>query len=250
MVLGQCRPGGLEPSCTLVHDLAYSGDEASVCVLKLLATEYGVDVNVLDKHGRTPMHSAAHEGHTNVVTLLATEYGVDVNPTAKNGATPMHYSAAKGHTNVVTLLAKEYGVDVNVQTKDGGTPMHVAAAKDQTSVVTLLVKEYGADVNVRDKNGLTPKSTAARCGQSHIVALIDRLSTQCAHFRSQCDAKAVLKCTGCRSVSYCSKEHQKADWAAHRHGCKSILKYRETLARQVTSSVKLTKKMKKKGRRK
>ena len=36
-------------------------------------------MNVRDNDGRTPMHVAAQEGHTNVVTLLAKEDGVDVN---------------------------------------------------------------------------------------------------------------------------------------------------------------------------
>jgi hypothetical protein len=150
----------------------------------------------------------------------------------------------------VTLLAKEYGVDVNVLDKNGATPMHFAANKGHTNVVTLLAKEYGADVNPKAKNGITPKQIAERAGQIHCVALIDRLTTKCAHFRSQCDTKAALKCTGCRSVAYCSKEHQKADWAVHRHDCKSISTYREKLAAQVAPSGESSKKKKKKGRRK
>ena len=159
-------------------------------------------------------------------------------------------AAQNGHTNVVTLLAREYGVDVNVLDNDGWTPMHSAALQGHTNVVTLLAKEYGADVNTKAKNVFTPKRIAECAGQIHCVALIDRLTTKCAHFRSQCDTKAALKCTGCRSVAYCSKEHQKADWAVHRHDCKSISTYREKLAAQVAPSGESTKKKKKKGRRK
>ena len=104
--------------------------------------------------------------------------------------------------------------------------------------------------NPKAKNGITPKRIAELAGQIHCVALIDWLTTKCAHFRSQCDRKAALKCTGCRSVAYCSKEHQTADWEVHRHDCKSISTYRKTLAAQVAPLGKSTKKKNKKGRRK
>ena len=44
-------------------------------------------------------HRATQEGRTNVVTLLATEYGVDVNVRENDGHTPMHYAAQEGHTS-------------------------------------------------------------------------------------------------------------------------------------------------------
>ena len=83
------------------------------------------------------MHAAAASGHADAVTLLATKYGVDVNVRDKNSCTPMHRAAQEGQTNVVTLLAKEYGVDVNVRDKDGFTPMHAAAAQGDGRAAVL-----------------------------------------------------------------------------------------------------------------
>ena len=41
-----------------------------------------------------------------------------------------------------------------------------------------------------------------------------------------CEAKGVKpkggRCSQCRSVSYCSKNHQKRDWARHKETCKRI----------------------------
>ena len=41
-----------------------------------------------------------------------------------------------------------------------------------------------------------------------------------------CEAKGVKprggRCSQCRSVSYCSKNHQKGDWARHKETCKRI----------------------------
>ena len=31
-------------------------------------------------------------------------------------------------------------------------------------------------------------------------------------------------CTGCRSVNYCSKEHQRRDWPSHKLKCRSLKK--------------------------
>ena len=31
-------------------------------------------------------------------------------------------------------------------------------------------------------------------------------------------------CTGCRSVNYCSKEHQRRDWPSHKLKCRAIKK--------------------------
>ena len=31
-------------------------------------------------------------------------------------------------------------------------------------------------------------------------------------------------CTGCRSVKYCSTEHQKRDWPSHKSKCRSVKK--------------------------
>ena len=35
---------------------------------------------------------------------------------------------------------------------------------------------------------------------------------------------ALKKCSGCKSVAYCSQSHQKADWAAHKNMCKLLRK--------------------------
>ncbi len=35
-----------------------------------------------------------------------------------------------------------------------------------------------------------------------------------------CGVDATLICSGCRSVRYCSKDHQKAHWGEHKLSCK------------------------------
>lgn len=35
-----------------------------------------------------------------------------------------------------------------------------------------------------------------------------------------CDKNAPFKCTACKSVNYCSGEHQKKDWPVHKYECR------------------------------
>ena len=151
--------------------------------------------------------------------------------------------------NVITMLANELGVDVNIRGKNGITAMHAAAASGYAPAVTLLATKYGVDVNVQNTNGLTPWKAAMLTNHAHICLLITKLG-RCAQNRSHCMAKATLKCTGCRSVSYCSKEHQRADWPSHGPDCKSISKYRNSLAAQVAVEPTKKKNKSKKGKRK
>ena len=47
-------------------------------------------------------------------------------------------------------------------------------------------------------------------------------------------------CTGCRSVNYCSKEHQRSDWPSHKLKCRPVKKG-ETLRNPVKAEQKADK---------
>eukprot|EP00052_Salpingoeca_macrocollata_P023442 m.205937 g.205937 ORF g.205937 m.205937 type:complete len:598 (+) comp22029_c0_seq5:2577-4370(+) len=56
-------------------------------------------------------------------------------------------------------------------------------------------------------------------------------------FQTQ-DTAAILRCSGCKCVAYCSKEHQKDDWARHKNACKFMQQCRNgALANDFTTSV-------------
>lgn len=40
-----------------------------------------------------------------------------------------------------------------------------------------------------------------------------------------CGHEATLKCSGCMSVRYCSKQHQRLHWPLHKTICKHFIKY-------------------------
>ena len=50
-----------------------------------------------------------------------------------------------------------------------------------------------------------------------------------------CGEKATSDCASCKSRGYCSKEHQHADWKAHKVECKRICKARKAAAAKAES---------------
>jgi ankyrin repeat protein len=135
------------------------GDLAEV---KRLVVGCGVNPNIKDKDGNTPLHYAAREGRLKVVELLL-EHGADPNIQDKDGWTPLHYAAWKRRLKVVELLL-EHGADPNIQDKDGETPLHLAAWDGHLDVVKFLL-EHGANPNIQEnKYGKTPLHYAvSRC---------------------------------------------------------------------------------------
>lgn len=73
-------------------------------MVSLLLLQRGVNVNVQDSRGQTPLHIAAQCGHLGVVRLLLTTEHIDVNARDHHGSTPLHVASEKGHVEVVQLL--------------------------------------------------------------------------------------------------------------------------------------------------
>ena len=132
-----------------IHVAARVGDLAGVQA----ELDKGVDVNVKDRFGFTPLHFAA----TKEIAELLINEGADVNAKDK-GWTPLYHAAWRGHKEVAELLIAK-GADVNMKDVEGVTPLHLAADRGHTEVVELLITK-GADVNAKDDEGETPLDQA------------------------------------------------------------------------------------------
>ncbi|NXI73750.1 ANKR6 protein, partial [Anseranas semipalmata] len=114
------------------------------------------------KHGRTPLHLAAHKGHLHVVQILL-KAGCDLDVQDDGDQTALHRAAVVGNTDVIATLIQE-GCALDRQDKDGNTALHEACWHGFSQSAKVLVKA-GANVLAKNKAGNTPLHLA--CQNSH-----------------------------------------------------------------------------------
>ena len=85
------------------------------------------------------LFSAVASGDLDEVKRLVIDCGLDPNVKDYAGSTPLHYAARGGRPNVVKLLL-EHGADPNVQNVDGNTPLHYAISEGHPDIVKLLLE--------------------------------------------------------------------------------------------------------------
>ena len=117
----------------------------------------------------SPLHSAAHEEDLEVVRAIL-DCGVDVNVQNQFGSTPLSY-AAGGHfkDHRVVRLLLDHGADPNAHI--GTPPLQRASRNGSVEIVRLLV-ERGASVEVKDGLGRTPMDVASGEHRDEIVKLL------------------------------------------------------------------------------
>ncbi|KAJ1273519.1 hypothetical protein BS78_06G287000 [Paspalum vaginatum] len=98
------------------------------------------------------IHVSAREGATDdIVKLLAA--GVEVNVRDTEGRTPLHWAVDRGHLSAVEVLAKA-NADMNAKDNEGQTALHYAVICEREDIAELLVKHH-ADPNIKDEDGNT-----------------------------------------------------------------------------------------------
>ena len=98
----------------------------------------------------TPLHMG---GVPDELVIWLVEKGLDINIPDYYGATPLYRQATMGRETVKLLL--ELGADIGKPNTYGETPLHVAAEFFHPKTVKLLI-DKGADVNAKDDMGRTP----------------------------------------------------------------------------------------------
>lgn len=137
--------------------------------LALMLIRLGADVHARDKDGYMPLHWAALNGYAAAARLIL-DKGADVNAANDFGWTALMQAAASGHTEVILLLLSR-DAHVNAVEKDGWTALHKAVAHDLVHVVKTLL-EQGADPNAAHKDGTTPLAIALENGYQAIARLL------------------------------------------------------------------------------
>ncbi|KAK9118097.1 hypothetical protein Scep_016190 [Stephania cephalantha] len=128
----------------------------------------GVDINIPDKFGNTPLFEAIKNGHDRVASLL-TKHGASLD--IDDGGNCLCLAVAKGDSDFLKRLLSN-GVDPNSRDYDHRTPLHVAAAEGLYLMAKLLL-EAGASVFLKDRWGRTPLDEARSSGNNKLIELLE-----------------------------------------------------------------------------
>lgn len=138
-------------------------------VVDTLLSAPGIDLNLANKQGETPLMLAAIKGNLEMVKKLA-ERGADIN---REGWAPLHYAASAGLEQSVPITAYllEHSAYIDAASPNGTTPLMMAAQYSSEDVVKLLIQE-GADVTLRNQQGQTAVDFARRSERDFMVKLL------------------------------------------------------------------------------
>jgi len=147
------------PGWTLLH-FACEVDSRSA-VIPLLQAHPDIDVNLKDKRGETPFHSACQYGRPSCVREMLKDSRVKVNEPRNDGLTPLYRAASNGHLNAIKVWIAsgremDLGTPGDVEKTDS---IGAAKKKGKTEVVTLL-ERFKSDATktrseVRKELGIT-----------------------------------------------------------------------------------------------
>ena len=119
----------------------------------------------------TPLHMG---GVPDELVIWLVEKGLDINIPDYYGATPLYRQAILGRDTVKLLL--ELGADIGKPNTYGETPLHVAAEFFHPKTVKLLI-DKGADVNAKNDMGRTPLASVLMvCGGIYIAQTAEIVS--------------------------------------------------------------------------
>ncbi|XP_024520504.1 ankyrin repeat and protein kinase domain-containing protein 1-like [Selaginella moellendorffii] len=216
------KPGSSGPDRSPLHVAIASGRPEMVQLL----LEFGANVEVRDRFGKTPMHEAAAAGQTLAMELLLANGANTEARTESVGWTALHFATYAHHLDAVRiLLAKgadvnstagpeertalhiataggaqrclkqllERGANPNAVTATGQTALHIAAGQADVAASRLLI-QHGAWRNVRDLNGHIPFDAAVEAGADKSLLDLLKLGDDLRRAARRGDLKSVRVC--------------------------------------------------------
>ncbi|KAM7192205.1 hypothetical protein V8F33_008479 [Rhypophila sp. PSN 637] len=162
----KCDPDRVDNdiSTPLIWAAGGAGDHSAIITLlaKHRASK-GVNLNHVDKDGRTAISWAAGEGCIGALKALLKLKHADPNIRAKNGRSPLSFAAGKGHADAVKVLVKDNRVEKVTKSDDGRNPYSWAC--------TLM--KYGCPgLDEPDDNGWTPLAWATHSPSPRTTQLL------------------------------------------------------------------------------
>ena len=149
-----------------IMDSALNGNVEAIS----LALEAGIDPNIIDENGRTPLMLAAFNGHTEIAERLL-EAGARLDLRDSTNRTAFMFACTGSNLKLITILHRR-GAGVNdIDSHESWTPLMFAAAEGHQDVVQYLL-DNNADPNAADVDGETAAMFAQSRGFPEVAAMI------------------------------------------------------------------------------
>ena len=138
----------------LMYKASNKDTNGALCLIQA-----GVDVNVQDKRGMTPLMLASQAGHVDLVVKLI-EAGANMNIQSNSADTALVYATKEEKIHCVQKLI-ELGANVNIQGGDGETAlMHATYERNECGNCLETLIEGGANPNISNHKGYTTLTLA------------------------------------------------------------------------------------------
>jgi len=148
-------------------DSALNGNVEAIA----LALEAGINPDLTDENGRTPLMLASFNGHTEIAERLL-EAGARVDLRDSTNRTAFMFACTGPNLKLVTLLHRR-GANVNdIDSHESWTPLMFAAAEGHRDVVQYLLNN-GANPTAEDVDGETAATFARQRGFAEVAAMIE-----------------------------------------------------------------------------
>ncbi len=145
--------------------------------LKLLARPEITNLNARDARGRTAFYVAIESGFMSLAGELLKRKEVDVSAANVHGFTPLLVAVKNGLFGfALKILARDDVQSFNAVDDTGKSALLYAAAKNNQDIVDAMLAKEGVDINLADKSGCTPLIAAISKGNTAIaLKLIERM---------------------------------------------------------------------------
>jgi len=157
---------GIDPNLVDLYGnpmLVLAIKDRSYQVIDLLLVSKGMDVDLSNKQGETPLMMASINGDLPLVRTLVLKNKAQLDHISW---TPLHYACSKGHLDVAQFLIAN-GAKVDSLSLGGATPLMMAVHSGNELLVKLLL-DKGANLQLRNTEGITAIDIADIYGKPEI----------------------------------------------------------------------------------